>query len=359
MARKKTQRPAAQAEVVREAPQTAAGPVPFVDQEEPATDPAGVAGEYALVTGSEAMIRAGHEAAMKTARLYPRDPKACLVRLMKELRTFPDLARTQFYHLEFKMDSMPGKATLDALMADGKVVQRGGEYYNIVEEVGVHGAAAMGRAWGNVSVRVIHLEDRAMDVLIQGTAVDLETGFAWEAPLAISKYYHSRRLKKMVPWRADRLPMVIQAGAAKAARNALLRVLPMPMRVAYLREAQALNAAQLVGTGTAKRIDYASVIPRVLDRFRPLFRSEPQMDEAAILAAIEKRFGKGIRTFTRDDFISLAGIGNAIEHGEVDLYQALGVGGPPAEEKPPETPAGPSGSQLRGEVVKEEARDDH
>jgi hypothetical protein len=272
-----------------------------------ARDPDGIEGADAfqepgdtmadLLRGGAAITKVENETLAQIAVTRPRDTKRSLAKAIEELEVDPEFAEKQYYRIPYK-DRASGQTTF-------------------IEGLSIKAAMALGRCFGNMttSSRVVEENDHA--VIMEGVCIDLENGFRVCKPVAISKYYKARKTGKMVKWADDRFPQILQAGASKAVRNAILNVIPEPVQRRYWNRARELAAEH--ATGGKGKIDYSKTIAAVLKAFEP-YKVER--------SHLEAHLGHPLDKATRQEFGDLKAILNALEAGETDVFQAFGIGGP-------------------------------
>jgi hypothetical protein len=272
-----------------------------------------------LLRGGAAITKVENETLAQIAVTRPRDPKRSLERAIGELELDPEFAEKQYYRIPYK-DRASGQTTW-------------------IEGLSIKAAMALGRCFGNMTTSSRVVEDNDHAVIVEGVCIDLENGFRVCKPVAISKYYRAKKTGKMVKWSEDRFPQILQAGASKAVRNAILNVIPEPLQRRYWNRARELAAEHASG-GKGKGIDYAKTIPAVLKAFEP-YKVER--------SHLEAHLGHPLENATRQEFGDLKAVLNALEAGETDVFQAFGIGGPQPDEPGSNDGPAPAGAP-EGEV---------
>ena len=255
------------------------------------------------VRGGYAIVKAENDTLAMMALQRPRDPKAALKRACAELELAPEFAEKQYYRIPYK-DRATGKTSW-------------------VEGLSVKAALALGRCWGNCTVTARLLEETDDAFIVQGVATDHETMFRVQSVGSISKWYKAKKTGRMIKHSEERFPQVLGAGASKAKRNALLDIIPEPIRLVYWNKARALAS----GGGKRKPINYEKTIPVVLKSFEKF--KDAEGIPTITISILEQHLGHPLSEATREEFGDLKATLNAIDAGETTLYDAFGVGDVP------------------------------
>lgn len=246
------------------------------------------------IAKSNAMYNSELQAQRTMALAKPRNAKTVMEEALWELEVFPDFAQKAYYVIPFK---------------DGE-----GGIKN-VEGPSVKAARALMRIWQNCGCagRIVAETDDRFE--IEAAMIDFETNTVFRKTLSVSKYYVPKATKIKTILREDRLTMAIQAGLAKAERNAILAGLPIGLIETYHAKAKEIAA------GVKSKTSKVSEKP-IAERY----------------AAMYKAFGElGVEKKTVEDYIarvmkgkgdveilaSMLGIHNAIKEGQITKEQVF------------------------------------
>lgn len=260
-------------------------------------------------------MRAEIETLADRAGLRPRDPEACLAKALKEL--------------ELSQKLNPGRLVGDRYEDS----HAEGQYYVIsygddekpITGLSIGAAWVLSRQWSNMLSKV-RLTGETADAFDCGSlAIDLENLYAVERFRRESKWYRSRKTKKLVKHREDRYPQILGKAASIAQRNAILAVVPEPIQTVYWNRCKELVASTVTpkkGKGAASAPHLKDLVPKMLAWL---------LEYGVTREHVEKKLGHSTDTMTPEEFADLKGRCAAMKAGETDAYAAFGAGSPPEE----------------------------
>lgn len=322
--------------------------VAFAPEVLPAESGGGVAGE--LLRGGAALTKVENDSLMQMAIQRPRDEKRALEKALTDLELDPEFAARQWYSIPYKVRGERGGQALCS--CDGKKPGHPKEPHAVVEGLSVKAAMALGRRFGNCTVTARVVEETEDAYIVEGVAVDLESLFRVSRQGAVSKKYRERSTGRMVKLSEDRMPQLIGASQSKMARNAVLQIIPEPMRARYWNRAREL-AGQVEKERLTGGKGAAAKGPGIIESFGTYLDPEPKprpegwrRDWSKVRSMIEDHLGCAIRDATPDELADLRGLLNAIESGEAKVEDHFGTAAEAADEATPAPPASPLGAST-------------
>ncbi|KKL96650.1 hypothetical protein LCGC14_1842340 [marine sediment metagenome] len=268
-----------------------------------------------LLRGGAAITRIENETMAQIALTRPRDLRKVLASAIEELELDPEFAEKQYYRIPYKDRSTDPPTT------------------TWVTGLSIKAAVSLARCFGNINCTARVVEETDHAVVVEGVAIDMEKSFRVSKPVAISKFYRSKKPPhNMVKWSADRFPQILAAGASKAMRNAILNIIPESIQNRYWNRAKQLAVGGSVGehTATSLKVDRRTIIGKILTAFEP-YKVGREHLESHLKCKMEDA--------KSEELGDLKGILNAIEQGQTTPYEAFMVGLPP--EKKAEEPKKP------------------
>ena len=253
-----------------------------------------------VLQGGASLTKAENDSLIQYSIRRPRDPKLALMKALDELDIDPEFASNQWYSIPY----------IDRKTGEKKPV----------EGLTVKAAMALGRCWGNCNATARLIEEKADSFIVEGVAMDYESLFRVSRVGSVSKYYKAKKTGKMVKWSDDRFPQLIGSASSKQVRNALLAIIPEPIRARYWQRARELAAD--VESQKAKKSG-KSIVQRILDGFEP-FKVTREM--------LNNHLGHPLSSVTKEEAADLRGILNALQSGEAKPWEIFEALQNPAEE---------------------------
>ena len=294
----------------------------ILDEVEGAQIPNVGKGAIGVMSSGASIVRAENDALVEYAIRYPRDPARALAAALAELGMDADFASRQWYSIPYKVrgEAAPGQALCPC---QGKRPGHPKDPHTTVEGVSIKGALAMARSWGNCGVKARTVEETDDRFLVEGIAIDRQTGFTVSREGAVSKYYKPRGSSKLVKHSDEKFPQLIAIAQSKQARNALLAILPESMIRRYWSRARELTAQVESGAVRGEGQKPEKKGAGLMQAFGAILYPRPKDAESGwkidwkdVKRRVEAVLGKTIQKATPDDLAGLRGILNAIESGE-------------------------------------------
>jgi len=285
--------------------------------------PEGSNAMVSLMAGGAAITKVENEAMLQYAIQRPRDERAVLEKALAALEQFPEFAEKMWYSIPYKT-----KDASKAVACDDPEHKSLGQHMH-VEGLTIKAAQWLGRRFGNCAVRTTVIGETDASITVEGVAVDYETMFRWSTQGEISKMFRTRdgRWFKMPE---NQRRQAIASESSKQGRNALFRLIPEPILIAFWRRAVEL----------ADQVEEARLNPKAGPKSR-----EQQI--ANMLKAfapynvgrtvLEKFLGRPIESITATQGVKLRGILNALESGEAKAWEVLPME-KPEDPPPPDQP---------------------
>jgi hypothetical protein len=226
------------------------------------------------------------------ARQAPRDDSAVIKRLLQTLQDYPALADKSIYRMKFK----------DKRSRSG---------FNIVSGTSIRAAetiaAEMGFVWTEAAIQ----DETADYVDIIATAFDAQRANVQRKPFRVS------RLEKgddgrMTLLNDRRMLMAIQSGVSKAARNAILAVVPYRIRATYEHRCR-----ELLAGGDLATLADAGRVKSCIEAFDATWKVS--------VTQLETYVGRPRQTWVGGDLADLRALFVALEDGETTLQDAFPV----------------------------------
>lgn len=249
------------------------------------------------------VMRIENETMQQMAIQKPRDEREVIRGALEELEIVPQYASKSFFSIPYKND-------------------RGG--VTMVEGPSIKAAMALGRRWGNCSNGARIVEDTEERIIVEGVFIDYQTGLRTLRQVSVSKTYWSKQLKKVIPLRADRLNMAIQAGMSKAVRNAILASLPVSFVESYTARAKQIASGGAEPTNGKKKEPIAKRLEKAKSKFQALGITHDQFEA----------YVNGLTLEDEESVIQhLIGLFNSIESGVAKIDDVFPVQEEKKEEK--------------------------
>lgn len=259
-----------------------------------------------LIVQGHAVIRMENETmqALSTARPRPA-VREILKAALEELEALPEFAASNYYVIPYKEKKDD---------PNSKVVN--------VEGLSIKAAMVLQRHYRNAmaGAQITGEDDRSFQ--IQGAALDIENNIRVQRPRTVLKYTYDFKTRQEYRLSDQKMEQKLQSEISKAIRNAVLAIIPEPVKIAYWRRAKELAASGKSSQARgAKPEPLKGRVAKMLGAFGKL-----KVRDAQILAYLEK---EKLSEITEEDLGTLIGVFNAIADGETSVAEAF-----PAEEKP-------------------------
>jgi len=241
----------------------------------------------AIVRSGAAVVRIENETLMRVSIERPRDLKAITEEAMCEIQAFPEEADTLYYAIPFE-NKRTGK----------KEWVRG-------PSVGM--SRSLMRLYGNVDVKSRIVEQAEDYAKVEGIAVDMQKVVRFSSELSCTRIQKKRGGGTYL-LDIDKWQKLIAATAAKAERNAALKILPRPLVMKCFELAMQLSETQ--GKD-------AKAVSRMVAAFAAL---KPAIGEDVLA------YFAGVATvaeITPEGYAHLRGLYNALRKGETQGEQIL------------------------------------
>jgi len=290
-----------------------------------------------LVRDGLAIMRIENENQSMIAVQRPRDEEVVLRKALKGLELIPEYASRAYYVLPFK-------STDEGVSKD-------------IEGLSIRAAEDLIRLWGNASMGARFTREDEEGVHIDGVVVDYESNVRIMNPIICKRMRWSKKTQNMQMLRGDKFAVAMQADASKAMRNAVLRLLPVGLKLAYFKKAKELAAQMKSPSGKVEAI--GTRIQKMLSKF----------SERGVLADQIFQYLKVKKDveITEDHLGELVGIYNAIIDGEYQVSDYFKVvektegaaqivenmtNGKPAEPEPEKKKPGRPPNAAKSEPIK-------
>lgn len=253
-----------------------------------------------LIAGGQAIVRIENDSMQQLAIQKPRPPlKQIINACVQELQDAPEFAQAAFYKIPYKEKADQGE--------DGPV--------KFVEGLTIKAAKMMQRHMRNISSGAREVDDTGEKVIVQGAAVDMETNTRTVREKGISRWAVNNKTKQRYPIRQERFELAVEAGKSKAERNALLALMPEPLKAQIFITAKEIAAQKIGAVPGKKALPLKERIQVALTKFATV----------GLTAALAARYMKGLgreeasAKWTEQDLGELAGIYNALVEGEITI----------------------------------------
>jgi len=258
-----------------------------------------------MVQNGTRIMRLENETQMQMAVQRPRNERAVLKGALMELEIAPEFAKRAFYAIPYK----------DRTGGEEKTVT--------VEGASMKLAMSLARRWGSSSNAWRVADEEAEAVVVEGVFLDYETNVRTLRTIRIAKKQWSKYSNAVVPLRADRLNMAIQAGGSKVVRNAILASLPVSIVDACFMRAKDIATGKYKIKGDTNTVPVTERIEKAKAQFVKM---------GATLDSVNKYIA-GL-SLEDDDAVlaNLIGAYNAITDGAVAIADVFGA---PANATPP------------------------
>lgn len=302
------------------------------------------ASAIAVMQAGAALVKAENDSLIEYAIRYPRNPVAAIKQAMDELEIDPEFASKQWYSIPYRNPG-PGQPVCPC---QGGKVGHPKDPHTLVEGVSIKGALSCARAWGNCGGKARTIERDDDHATVEGLAIDRQTGFTFSREVQVSRIQHRRSGGNVKLSDGDFDKQIVIAGS-KAARNALLAIMPEALIRRYWARAREIAAAlEAKPAGAAKKVG-------VIEAFAPYLDPKPKdapdgwrFDRAKVKAQIELILKCPLAEASKEELADLRGILNALESGEAAVRDYF-PGTPVAQEgdEGGDAPAPDEGSPLR------------
>ena len=236
----------------------------------------------ALVAAGASVVRIENETLMKVALERERDIKKITKEAIEEIQAFPEEADTLFYAIPYK-DKRTGETTW-------------------VKGPAVGLARMLPRLYGGVDVKSRIVEQTEDYAKVEGIAVDMQKVVRFSSELSCSRIQRKRDGSTyLLP--VDKWQQLIAATAAKAERNAAVKILPKPLVMKCFTLAMELASKQ--GADAKKRAQMVAAFGAL----KPAINEEV----LAFFAGVET-----IDDLTPEGFAHLRSLYQGIRSGEVN-----------------------------------------
>jgi hypothetical protein len=226
------------------------------------------------------------------ARQAPRDDSAVIKRLLQTLQDYPALADKSIYRMKFK----------DKRSRSG---------FNIVSGTSIRAAetiaAEMGFVWTEAAIQ----DETADYVDIIATAFDAQRANVQRKPFRVSRLEKADD-GRMTLLNDRRMLMAIQSGVSKAARNAILAVVPYRIRATYEHRCR-----ELLAGGDLATLADAGRVKSCIEAFDATWKVS--------VTQLETYVGRPRQSWVGGDLADLRALFVALEDGETTLQDAFPV----------------------------------
>lgn len=258
------------------------------------------------VANGQSVMRIENETMQQFSITKPRAHPAEIIKLiLSELEAFPEFASKAFYRIEIK------KRADDPDDADKQVI----------EGIGIKGAEQCKRYWGNCTSGCRMVAEDERTVHVQGVSIDYETNVRESREWVIQKFEFNKKTKMETRLSNFRLTTLIQAAMSKAERNAILLMLPEPLKARYFQTAKEI-AVRVLGQPKGKE-DPKKPLP-IQQRVKKMFEKMEEIGatDAQVLAFLKVDKKSAI---TEDHIGRVLGVYNAVMQEHEKLEDALGI----------------------------------
>lgn len=259
------------------------------------------------VASGQSVMRIENETMQQFSITKPRPhPQEILRLVVAELEAFPYFAEKAFYRIEIK------KKRTDPDDAPKSVI----------EGISIKGAEQIKRHWGNCTSGSRMVAEDERFVHVQGVAIDYETNIREAREWAVPKWEVDEKTHIEVPLTRFRLTTSIQAHMSKAERNAILLILPEPLKATYFKTAKEI-AVRILGQSPKQVQDHAKPLP-LPERIKKMFAKMEELGatEEQVMAFL----GVKKRTEIKEDHLGKAlGAYNSVMVEGERLDDVLGI----------------------------------
>ena len=243
-----------------------------------------------VVREGRTMVQMEDDKIRAVAQLRPREIKAVQTAVMAEIDVFQENAQQYFYSIPYKSGDGGGSVA--------------------VEGPSIVLAETMQRYFGNCAASWQFDQETAGEIWLSGKFVDYETNTIFHKPYRVSKSI-KRRNGKVELLREDRLTMAINAGGAKAQRNATIAGIGRPLADLCWQHAKSIIA----GPKPEKTIPLSRA-KEIGDLFKEF---------GADLESCERVLGVKAAKWTGNHKATLKGMWQALHDGQTTAEQMFGV----------------------------------
>jgi hypothetical protein len=261
-----------------------------------------------LITSGQTVIRMENETMQALTVARPRPPvRAILEKALEELEALPEFAASNFYVIPYKEKrDDPNSKTVN------------------VEGLSVKASLVLLRHFRNAMVGGQFVGADERNVFIQGAALDVENNVRVQRPKSVSRWGYSGGKEYLLS--EAKLEQKTQAELSKVIRNAVLSIIPEPIKMAYYKRAKEIAAnPSLAAGGKGQKVEALSV--RV-DRMFAFFLKNYGVDVPKILEYLSGLENATLKTSAVDltdaDLGDLIGVANALKDKEATVEDYFG-----------------------------------
>lgn len=226
---------------------------------------------------------------MQIARQQPRDEKAICEELLKEVEDWPEAAEDE--SMIYCRDVGVDPDTKERVYA---------------EDLGIRAAENIAGKWQNSSAGFQIASEGEEAATVVGVFLDYQRNIRKLVVRRVSRYYKQRNTGKMIRLSDDRFSNAVLCEGSKAVREAILRSLPLGLKMRYkakIREVRAKNAGPL----GERRLKMATSFSEI----------------GVTTEMIEVQLGKAFDKLTSKDLDNLRGVYAGIKDGQQTVAEAF------------------------------------
>lgn len=263
-----------------------------------------------LILQGHAVIRMENETMQSLSTARPRPSiKEILKAALDELEALPEFAAANYYVIPYREKAGD---------PNSKIVN--------VEGLSIKAAMVLQRHYRNAMAGAQITGEDSRSFQIQGAALDIENNIRVQRPRTVLKIQYDQKTRQEYRLSDQKMEQKLQSEISKAIRNAVLAIIPEPVKVAYWRRAKELAASGKSSEAKAKKpASLEERVAKMLASFGKLGVSQTQ-----ILLYLSK---PSLPEVSEEDLGTLIGVWNAIQDGETTVADAFGS----AEKKEPES----------------------
>lgn len=250
-----------------------------------------------LIAQGHAVIRMENDTMQALTIQRPRPSmKELTSSAIQELEAMPDFAKSNFYVIPYKeKKSDPNSKTVN------------------VEGLSVKAAMVLARHFRNISIGGQIVGEDEDHYYIQGAALDLENNVRVQRPKAVKKIAFDGKSEYRL--NDAKLDQRVQIELSKVIRNAVLALVPEPVKLAYWKRAKELAA------NGGKKMNKEALAKNVEATFKSyLTRYKVDADRILRYLEIEKK-----EEITEEMLGTLVGVWNSLNDGETTAEDAFPI----------------------------------
>jgi len=236
-----------------------------------------------LVSDGNTLVKLENTTQMQVSVQRPRDESKILSASLKELDTYPSMAREALY--------------VKPVGKDDK-----GEMKS-VEGLSIRAGESLANRWTNSAYGCELVSEDDESALIAGVFLDYENNTRHVVQARVSKFYKNRQ-GQVVQYSPDRFDTVIKANQSKVLREVILRSLPAGLKKEYENKVRKILKSDTI----------SNIRNSLMERIETLNIS---------LELIERSKGKAIKDMKKEELTEIIGLTNSIRDGETSIDEAF------------------------------------